>query len=183
MVREEVVLPLMKQPERVIVTTPLLEDADLPQLLRPVPKVTVGDAGIAKLEGSVTVIEFPEKPFRLDAVLKPTVQVEETLASVEPGVNATVDTELAAATPTPTRGAATAPMMIAGNNARRALITKPTSFVFIFIAVVRSLLLIFIAVVRQPELQSVASRTPPDPKCDETTLRIPRRVVSLGRSQ
>jgi hypothetical protein len=42
-----------------MVTTLLLEDADLPQLLSPVPKVTVGDAGTVKFEGSVTVIEFP----------------------------------------------------------------------------------------------------------------------------
>jgi hypothetical protein len=58
-VREEVVPLLMKQLERVMVTTLLLEDADLPQLLSPVPKVTVGDAGTVKFEGSVTVIEFP----------------------------------------------------------------------------------------------------------------------------
>jgi hypothetical protein len=107
--------------------------------------------------------------------------VEEALAAVEPGVKATLDTELAAATPTPTRGAATAPMMIAGNRARSVLITRPTSFVFIFIAVVRSFLLIFIAVVRHPELQPVASRNPADPKRDEATLRFPRRIASSGR--
>jgi hypothetical protein len=142
MVNVPVALSFNKQllPCVVMVTTPPVALAvGVPQLLNPLPKATVGVAGTLKFElkVAVMVLLLPNRN-PLDDALKLTVQVEEVLATVEAGVKATVDTELAEATPTPTRGAATAPMMIAGNNARSALITRPTSFVFVFIVVVRS---------------------------------------------
>ena len=99
MVREAAVLLFTAQdaPARVMVTTPPVALAVAVQLVKPVPKVTVGVAGTVKSSGSVAVMVLPAASLPLAEVVKPTVQVEEAWAAVDPGEKVTAVGVVAAA--------------------------------------------------------------------------------------
>ena len=72
-------------PAKVMVTTPPVALAVAVQPVNPVPKVTVGVAGTVTFELNVAVMVLPAASLPLAEVVKPTLQVEEAWAAVDPG--------------------------------------------------------------------------------------------------
>ena len=62
-------------PAKVMVTTPPVALAVAVQLVNPLTKVTVGDAGTVKPEGKVTLMVLPVARWPLAEVVKPSVHV------------------------------------------------------------------------------------------------------------
>ena len=99
MVREAAVLLFTAQdtPAKVMVTTPPVALAVAVQPVNPVPKVTVGVAGTVTFELNVAVMVLPAASLPLAEVVKPTLQVEEAWAAVDPGEKETALGAVAAA--------------------------------------------------------------------------------------